>query len=550
MMWKSACSALVLVAALTIAGCGQDNNCNCSNNPTTKTATPTAGTPHPTSTSVIGPTSTVIGPTVTGSTPTGPTPTTAGTPLPGGTCEGDKLTLTITSNPGSVLDTGWTGIAHDSTVISEGTVTVDVTTCDNPDRPCGVCDFTGPIANTGAANYTAGTGTQLNDQRCSGNTRVTCGTAGEDPTCTNAGGSCQFYFGTLLPLSAGGVSTCVENHFTASFTGTADVEAGTSESSPHLISRVFGGATNPHPCPRCVGDATPNDGVRGGSCDGGTDPGQPCDANGSSPNENFGSTSLDCRPSTSVLASLPIDLTNTTGTAARTLSAASPNCRANGFTTNKCMCDTCDTAAAEPCFTNADCPATHICGGKRCTGGANNGAPCTVASECPTGACQVPGLASAPNSCNGGAGDCVAGGTPGPNDGECSSGPTDFFCQPNGTMIGCGSDADCATAGVKSCVGGANAGHVCGVASECPGGTCNDELCTGVKVRECFLDNGISGGVDTATGQAIVPVNDSSDPTLAALFCIGPTTSTSVNAAAGLPGLGRLELQGHAQGIP
>jgi hypothetical protein len=46
------------------------------------------------------------------------------------------------------------------------------------------------------------------------------------------------------------------------------------------------------------------------------------------------------------------------------------------------------------------------------------------------------------------------------------------------------------------------------------------------------------------------PVNDASDPTLAALFCIGPTTSPSVNAAAGLPGLGRLELQGHAQGIP
>ena len=41
-----------------------------------------------------------------------------------------------------------------------------------------------------------------------------------------------------------------------------------------------------------------------------------------------------------------------------------------------------------------------------------------------------------------------------------------------------------------------------------------------------------------------MPVNDASDPTLAALFCIGPTASSAVNAAAGLPGLGRLELMG------
>src|SRR6185295_6553729 len=106
---------------------------------------------------------------------------------------------------------------------------------------CGVCSFTGPIANPGAANYTTNTGTQLNNQRCSGNVRVTCGTGGEQPACASAGGSCQFYFGTLLPLSAGGVSTCVENHFTGPFTGTANIEDGTSTSSPRLTSRVFGG---------------------------------------------------------------------------------------------------------------------------------------------------------------------------------------------------------------------------------------------------------------------------------------------------------------------
>ena len=45
-------------------------------------------------------------------------------------------------------------------------------------------------------------------------------------------------------------------------------------------------------------------------------------------------------------------------------------------------------------------------------------------------------------------------------------------------------------------------------------------------------------------------IDDVSNPTLASLFCIGPTTSGSVNAAAGLPGLGRLQLPGNAKGLP
>jgi len=45
-------------------------------------------------------------------------------------------------------------------------------------------------------------------------------------------------------------------------------------------------------------------------------------------------------------------------------------------------------------------------------------------------------------------------------------------------------------------------------------------------------------------------IDDVSNPTLASLFCIGPTTSGSVNSAAGLPGLGRLQLPGIAKGLP
>ncbi|MGH7893245.1 MAG: hypothetical protein ACREQL_01170, partial [Candidatus Binatia bacterium] len=211
-------------------------------------------------------------------------------------------------------------------------------------------------------------------------------------------------------------------------------------------------------------------------------------------------------------------------------------------------------SAGANCTTPANCGA-----GRLCVGGTNAGAACTVASQCPgsggfcgcsTGICGFPGLATAPNQCDGGDTDCAAGGTPGPNDGQCQTGPTDFFCQPNATMISCVDDTECTAAGVKSCTGGGNGGAVCTVASECPGGTCDLDTCTGSKTRECFLDNGTIGNTDDATGAADPPVNDASDPTLAALFCIGPTASSAVNAAAGLPGLGRLELEGHAEGLP
>jgi hypothetical protein len=45
------------------------------------------------------------------------------------------------------------------------------------------------------------------------------------------------------------------------------------------------------------------------------------------------------------------------------------------------------------------------------------------------------------------------------------------------------------------------------------------------------------------------PSGGESDPTLAALFCVGRTSSAGVNSAAGLPGLGRIELLLHSKEI-
>jgi len=421
-----------------------------------------------------------------------------------------------------VLDTGWSGQAHDAFVITDGMVTVTVTSCAGTAPSCGVCNYTGPV-ETAAGN--------LHVRRCQGDSSI--------PSTTDAGcganAPCKFFFGTYLPLAAGGVSTCVQNTFAAGISGTANVNTGTSAGAASVTSRVFNGLSISNPCPRCLGDAVINDGTQGGTCSGGPRNGMACDASGSSPNASFGTTSLDCPPTAGALiATLPIDLSNTTGTKTRTLSAANPNCRSAGFTTFKCQCDTCNNAAATPCSSNADCVAVGatICGGRRCTGGTNNGAPCALNSECPgTGAaCSVPGAATLFNQCDMASGDCVPGDNTnddftGPNEHVCSSGPFAQFCAPVETFRGCTSNADCNVQ--------------CG-----SGGACGDTCSLG-RFRECF-DNGNIGDTVIATGNADPPSGHQSDPTLAALFCIGPTTSGAVNAAAGLPGLGRLQLTGHS----
>ena len=480
-----------------------------------------------------------------------------------------------------VLDTGWTGQGHDATIVDAGKLTVGVTSCaGGSSRPCSVCNVLGPVDNISAATYPSSPGPSkdINNRRCTNNTGIICtsnanctrqciGGTNEGVACTGvvgtctggannggactvasacpggscslpcpgglcpAAGTCEYYFGSYLPLAAGGVATCVGNQVTGVVSGTANVESGAAATSATLRSVVYSGPTLGEPCPRCVGDGNANDGARGGTCSSGDRVGKVCDVNGASPNTEWGKTSLDCPPlAGGQIAALSIDLSNTTGTKTRTLSTANPLCRAPGFTAQRCQCETCNNGSAQACATNADCPDPPgpigpICGGKRCAGGTNAGAACNVASECPGSNCNVPGTATAPNQCDGGIGDCLPGdNTPATSatDHICGTGPFEQFCGPTETFRGCTSNADCGFAG---------------------------DTCSVSRFRECF-DNGTPGDVVQATGVQSTPVNDQSTPTLAALFCVGPTASGAVNGAAGLPGLGKLELPGLAQGHP
>ncbi len=432
------------------------------------------------------------------------------------------------TDPASILDTGWTGISHRAPIISNGDVTINLA-CTGVGRPCGVCNVSGPVANPNA-----GAG-QLDNQRCSHDSSIKCAS---DAVC-GVGNTCEFYFGAPLPLAAGGVTACVFNQFNGQVSGTANVETGEASTAALLTSRVYTGIAIDNPCARCIGDGPVNDGVAGGTCDGGTRGGLACDGNGTVfERPDFGTTSLDCPLSSTVLiATLPIDLTNATDPVTKTVSADSPTC--SGVPGERCICDTCNNSNQEPCFTNADCPDPAgpigpICGGRRCIGGSNAGTPCAANSECSGGGfCNRPGEPTKPSAClddsvnTVGVLDC-SDTAPVDGEGECTVGPITQSCSvaSGHPQRGCTLDAECGGA-VGSCVG---------------------------SNRLCFLTGGFSGknGTNTliAVGMEDAPMNDTSNPTLGAVFCVGPTGSTSINNVSGLPGPGRVTINGTATGLP
>lgn len=289
---------LALIAACAVSGCGQDNNDN--EGGIQPTVTPTAVR---TATPVVTATPTVPVETPTGGTPV---PTATTTPGPGGDCqgEGSALTITVTSQPGSTLDTGWTGISHDQTAIDQAQVTTNL-------------DCTGDD----------------------------CTIDGSALAGTN--------FGSPLPLSSGGVAVCVINTFREGVTGTYNCATGCSESSVKLTSFVIQSAVLEKPCPKCEGDPTPNDGLKQGTCDSGKAPGAPCDVGGISP--TFGPTSNDCLPSASSVGELAIDLVPlTTGTVTR---AGDQPCVTSRFGST-CYCPGQDRPNA---CTDGVCPPSGFC---------------------------------------------------------------------------------------------------------------------------------------------------------------------------------------------
>ncbi len=445
-----------------------------------------------------------------------------------------SLQLTVDGDR-SDYDNGWTGLAHDATYPNDARLTLGVSGCAGISHPtCGACNLTGPLANAG--------GVAFDNRRCQDQSWVACTT---DVDCTNAGatGPCTSFFGPPMSQSVGGVGVCLVNEILGPIGGTVNVDDGsmaattTLRTKTHVVGSVF------QPCSAC-GTVCLGGVSTGFLCATDADcPGSTCSAGsvcGDGPRQfqacapqgggTFGTTSLDCPPHPLTIASdYTVTLNLTTGTQSRTLTAVSPLCRQTGYTTLPCFCDTCNNVNAESCASNADCPISGgnpgVCGGRRCVGGGNAGTPCVAASECPSGICSRPGDPPQPNLCS----DNTA--TPGfdgcqdvgENEGTCVFGPVDKVCslQP---FVGCVTADDC---------------------NPPPSGFCTNCLPNQTCVsrdRACFTDNGVLGASVTVTGSPDVPCGAISKSSVGALFCAPAAQASAVNAAEGLPGLGRLRL--------
>jgi hypothetical protein len=241
------------------------------------------------------------------------TPTPAATPtetptIPIEPCsEGSALVITARALPGAHLDLGWSGLWHDLAAGHGGSVSANL---DCPGLQSCTLD-----------------GSSLVGER----------------------------FGAPLPLSAGGVSLCVVNSFREAVTGTYDGCTGCGETSVKLTSRVFTAEDASIACPPCVGDPTPGDGAKDGTCSGGADPGAACD--GGAIGSDFGTTSNDCVPSGGGIGDLALDL-NPLATGTVTIDA-SVDCVSDAVGTGRCFC----SGQVEPnaCEPDGVCPASGVC---------------------------------------------------------------------------------------------------------------------------------------------------------------------------------------------
>jgi hypothetical protein len=433
------------------------------------------------------------------------------------------------ASPDTALDLGGTGFGHLQPLTTDGGLTFTVGGCAGTTRPCGVCALGGPVLS---ADADAG---KVHNRRCTDDTSIKCA---DDTPCLGGGGTCEFFLGSHLPVSAAGVGACLVSQMNGPVTGTTNLESGAFTAEVALVTRVYSRVAPSladEPCPRCLGDGPPNDGITDGTCDAGARGGLACDANGTVPGRpDFGSPSLDCPPDPGLLvASLPLRFASlTTGVTSKILTSGSPTCSGSTAPPEKCFCDTCNNANAEPCSSNADCPMSGgspgICGGRRCFGGSNAGGPCGGggggASACPGGSCGRLGEPTIPSTClddTYGPGFCTDESPAGGGRTQCAmtrfgGGPLDETCSNHPQRI-CFSDADC--------------DHVSGA-------------CGSPAVRHCFAGDGDVGAAIIAAGKAVPPVGDVASPTVAAISCVGATGSPHLNASHGLPGPARITLQG------
>jgi hypothetical protein len=316
-------------------------------------------------------------------------------------------------------------------------------------------------------------------------------TAGSTPAgvdCTNTG--CAF--GTPLPIANSGLSVCVTNTFSAPVAGTLNTGTGVATLNFQLNSRTIL-TTNPvTPCPTC------RDSVDG----------------------------------TVLAGSLAVPQTG--------VCDGSPN-----------QGSTCTTRNAQG--VTADCPSpAAVPGTSRCYRGTNNNLPCAVGTDCPGGACAlyIGDIAISLNPLTTGVSTLSsATGLFCPDQTQtevgafrsaiCRTGAANLLGKPCVANFDCGAGGTCRSGTLNNyCVGGANDGLGCSVASDCPLGQC---VRAGTQVKLIRSQGAAAGALTIGVAKSI---------RLGSAFCVGATTNPTVNSNANLPGPGATALVGNVTLLP
>ncbi|MBI5506430.1 MAG: hypothetical protein HY899_16680 [Deltaproteobacteria bacterium] len=424
-------------------------------------------------------------------------PTTVQTSIRAGCSTDEGLTAGVCSKGGqtnTTLSVGWTGTGHGIDLPDHYSISADVT-CPGPGAgSCGSCTIDG--VSTVDPQY-------ADFSRCKADPTIPCSPPfANNPACPS-GGTCSYFLGAPLAFSGGGAFTCSLNTLFTDISGTADPDAGSSLLNLELRTIVHTGEGQTQPCPLCVDDTTPQDGIKTGHCVGGakdvaTNPGWTCDVQAfdltySGTDPSHSGPSLDCPPAQPANISgtgLAISLPLTTGSTSLAFQNA---CDApNGA--YMCACGQCSGNVALGCRNDQDC---IDAGAGTCT--TNGGGQAALRK---------------PNACSGFTCD-DAGAL---DRGECGIDTNlDQFC--DGFLRASGR-------GVLDCLDD----DTCrSLDTACPGGNCGN--CTHLQLRSCFMDPIQTSGTP-----------DTENPVLAGLFCLPPTANVSINETVGNPGAGLVKV--------
>lgn len=493
-----------------------------------------------------------------------------GSPVERAQCSSGQL-VTL---PGSDIDAGWNGLGHNQGLIDGAGITAavvkrcaldnDIVCKTSADCPGGTCDLTclcdsdSPSEQLCEVTGPTGPGRCLRDlSLCE-----------VDADCASPQ-TCESFFGPPLPLSSSGTPACITTYFAEPIVGTADSGTGEGSVRAFLRSRVHLGVGAATPCPTCgAANQSPQVGDTFSCGNGSPNTGATCTVDAVSP--LFGGVSFDCPPDSASNVSgqgLAIIFTQaTTGIVER--QAVLP-CAGNlAFLHPSSGAAFCMDNPTESCSTNSDCT--------RCT---DDLTPCASDAECNPGAscAESPdqpiscGIYCHCGFCGGGTdvdqpcfsdadcdeGDtCAQGGQTGGPIGQASpNGCANFICGQEATEE-CSPNSTPPTAPAGSC--SLAPFRPCQSDSECSitgSGVCEfenlpcfenriirqgvpstlDDVCDSDFTTQCIDDADCPGGSRCVSAA---------EPATASLYCIPPSASDAINAAAGVPGPGAIQFVG------